>query len=543
MTLRNFFTLLFSAFILFATVNFIHGMILDDAFEQKEKIRAQRDEILKTSEYLLASSQWMTNLSKEVVATRSPELEASYQYIIEILNGNLAMPAGYGFGYWDLVSGGKIPPMDGVNKRGITIEDRFLALKITAQEFLKLEKVRKFLSRTETQERIAMNAVFGRYDDGGGSFLKKGKPDPLMAQKILHGQEYKELNGELALAVQDFNDSVINRYSETLSTQNKYIYRLVSFNKYFSALLFGVIFMGSIFIHRRFNVRVRQLATNVENIDPNDPKSVAVIAGRDEISDISRKISALSERLKVAITNLNEKITIADNAVEELESERNRSEKLLHNILPSAIADRLKGGEGSIAEIYPEVTVFFSDIVGFTELAANLGPQATVNILNGIFDRFDELAEKHGVEKIKTIGDCYMAVGGVPTRDPMHCQHIAEFALEAMKATEALSDSFGVTIRMRMGIHTGTVAAGVVGKKKFSYDLWGDVVNVASRFESTSEPDRIHTSEAVKVRLSDDFVFLNSRTVELKGKGIVSSYFLVGKKDDTSQIIQFSKNN
>jgi len=175
--------------------------------------------------------------------------------------------------------------------------------------------------------------------------------------------------------------------------------------------------------------------------------------------------------------------------------------------------------------------VFFSDIVGFTDLSAKIGPHATVNMLNELFGKFDELAEKHSVEKIKTIGDSYMVVGGVPNRDPLHCQHIAEFAMEALAFVRGFSETHSFPISMRMGIHTGTVAAGVLGKKKFSYDLWGDVVNIASRFESTSTPDSIHVSETVRLRLADDFAFEDSGTVELKGKGTVRSYYLLGRKE------------
>ena len=151
--------------------------------------------------------------------------------------------------------------------------------------------------------------------------------------------------------------------------------------------------------------------------------------------------------------------------------------------------------------------------------------------------------EKHNVEKIKTIGDSYMVVGGVPNRDPLHCQHIANFAIEAEAFMEEYSKTLNFPLKMRVGIHTGTVAAGIVGKKRFSYDLWGDVVNVASRYESTSQPDKIHVSEAVKIRLEDDYIFIDGGMVELKGKGSAKSYFLVGKKSDLPQVIPFRGTN
>lgn len=265
------------------------------------------------------------------------------------------------------------------------------------------------------------------------------------------------------------------------------------------------------------------------------------VSGKDEIAALASAISSMARNLQTAFQNLEEKVDLSEKALKDLDNERMRSEKLLHNILPAAIAERLRGGEEVIAEVFPEVTVFFSDMVGFTGLAAKLGPHETVNLLNAIFDKFDELVEKHGVEKIKTIGDSYMVVGGVPNRDPLHCQHVAEFALEALAFIEDFSKSYPYPIQMRMGIHTGTVAAGVLGRKKFSYDLWGDVVNIASRFEATSRPNKIHVSEAVYVRLSDDFVLMDAGTVELKGKGVVTSHYLLTRKDDARTVVEFRK--
>ncbi len=254
------------------------------------------------------------------------------------------------------------------------------------------------------------------------------------------------------------------------------------------------------------------------------------VSGSDEIGALAGAVGAMTKNLKSAFQSLEEKVFHSQKTALELNEERMRSEKLLHNILPATIAQRLQGGEEVIAEVFPEVTVFFSDIVGFTELSSRLGPHETVNLLNTLFGTFDDLVERHGVEKIKTIGDSYMVVGGVPNRDPLHCQHVADFALDAISFVRNFSSAYPSAIEMRMGIHTGTVAAGVLGKKKFSYDLWGDVVNLASRYESSASPNNIHVSEAVKIRLADDFAFSDGGNVELKGKGTVPSYYLLGKK-------------
>jgi len=193
-----------------------------------------------------------------------------------------------------------------------------------------------------------------------------------------------------------------------------------------------------------------------------------------------------------------------------------------------------------IAETFPEVTILFADIVGFTALSAQLGPIMIVNMLNDVFGRFDDLAAKYGLEKIKTIGDCYMLVGGIPDRSPTHCQQVAEFSLAALKSFREYSAGSVQPLSIRIGIHTGTVVAGIVGKQKFSYDLWGDVVNTASRYESTGVPNRIHVSEGVKIRLADDYEFEDAGMVALKGGGTAESWFLVGRKEGTGQVVRLA---
>lgn len=151
-------------------------------------------------------------------------------------------------------------------------------------------------------------------------------------------------------------------------------------------------------------------------------------------------------------------------------------------------------------------------------------------MLGDVFGRFDELAQRFRLEKIKTIGDCYMVVGGVPDRSPTHCQQVADFALAAVAAIAESAAVSGLDLRVRVGLHTGTVVAGIVGKRKYSYDLWGDVVNLASRIQSAAPPNGIRVTEAVRVRLQDDYLFGDPLPVELKGKGTVTSYLLLDRK-------------
>ncbi len=199
--------------------------------------------------------------------------------------------------------------------------------------------------------------------------------------------------------------------------------------------------------------------------------------------------------------------------------------RLLLNVLPASIAERLKKNDGIVAERFDDVSVLFTDMVGFTPLSAKLTPTDLVELLNQLFSSFDELCDRHGVEKIKTIGDAYMAVGGLPQPCTGHLEALVAVALEMQDTVMRVGSAHGLAIRA--GIHVGSVVAGVIGIRKFSYDVWGDTVNIASRLEHHGEAGRVHVSDAVVERLGDRFRFEPRGLVELKGRGPMQTYFLV----------------
>ncbi len=209
-----------------------------------------------------------------------------------------------------------------------------------------------------------------------------------------------------------------------------------------------------------------------------------------------------------------------------LARERERSERLLANILPRAISTRLSRDEHPIADQFEDVTVLFADVVGFTPFAASRRPAEVVNLLNEMFFAFDDMVERRGLEKIKTIGDAYMVAGGVPSGLTDHAAQVAGLAFEMLAFVAALSRDRPEPIRLRIGIHSGQVVAGVIGKRKFSYDLWGDTVNTAARLESSSEPGRVHVSEETRRRLGPAFPASDRGSVALKGLGSLRTYFL-----------------
>ncbi len=221
-----------------------------------------------------------------------------------------------------------------------------------------------------------------------------------------------------------------------------------------------------------------------------------------------------------------------------LQAETEKSERLLLNVLPKPIADRLKefqigltkrNYEAFIADRFEEATILFADLVGFTEIASDSSPTALIGLLNRIFSVFDQLSEQYGLEKIKTIGDAYMVVGGLPEYRPDHIEAIAEMALAMQAAISQFQSDQGKPLQIRIGINTGSVVAGVIGIKKFIYDLWGDAVNVASRMESSGEPGKIQVTEAVYHRLQGKYRFDARGTIPIKGKGNMTTYWLVGK--------------
>jgi adenylate cyclase len=211
------------------------------------------------------------------------------------------------------------------------------------------------------------------------------------------------------------------------------------------------------------------------------------------------------------------------------EREHRRSERLLRNILPGEVAERLKERpEQVIADSIPEATVLFADIVGFSRRASMLRPQQLVGLLDRVFTEFDALTDRYQLEKIKTIGDAYMVAGGVPTRRADHADAVAAMALDLLAAVRVLDTGEG-RIEVRIGIHSGPLVAGVIGRRKFSYDVWGDTVNTAARLEAQGVPGRIHVSEATCALLEDRFLLEPHGAVEIKGKGPLSTYFLIGR--------------
>jgi class 3 adenylate cyclase len=226
----------------------------------------------------------------------------------------------------------------------------------------------------------------------------------------------------------------------------------------------------------------------------------------------------------------------AEQSEKKIAEEKEKSDFLLENILPVSIIEKLQHEPGTIADEFSEVSVLFADVIDFTPATADRPPKEVVAFLNTLFSVFDEIVAMYTLEKIKTIGDAYMVTAGLPDPDPEHAHKIADCALDMLTASASL-DFFGRKLQLRIGINSGPVVAGIIGKKKFSYDLWGDTVNTAARMEAQGVAGKIQTTHTVFDLLQGEFVFEKRGKIDVKGKGILETFFLTGRKKPGSNEI------
>lgn len=286
----------------------------------------------------------------------------------------------------------------------------------------------------------------------------------------------------------------------------------------------------------------RSLALRYENLLKQAAKLTRIgdVAQRKLINTKS-ELAAQSKIIENANATLQEKNERLKESLEEINqlnlvlgNEQAKADNLLLNILPPGIAARLKEGEDKIADYFEETTVVFTDIVGFTNLASLVSATTIVKLLNTLFSRFDGLLDNYEVEKIKTIGDSYMLASGIPVPRKDHAMQAAAFAFAMLNELRRFVAETGYPISMRIGIHSGPVVAGIIGTRKFVYDLWGDTVNIASRMESHGQPGRIHCSETVYEELSGIYKFERRGSIDIKGKGKMDTYFLIDEAASAS---------
>jgi class 3 adenylate cyclase len=278
-----------------------------------------------------------------------------------------------------------------------------------------------------------------------------------------------------------------------------------------------------------------------------DPRTrdipVIMISALDEFDSAVRCIEAGAEDylpkpfnpvlLRARINTCLEKKRLRDReraVAEQLRVEKEKSEALLLNILPRTIVSRMRQGEVEIADRYDEVSILFSDLVGFTTIASKFPAQRVIELLNRVFSKFDAIATEHGLEKIKTIGDAYMVAGGLPEPHADHAAAVAKMGLRMIDVVRETGEALGVPLQIRIGIHTGSAIAGVIGRHRFIYDVWGDTVNTASRMETYGLPNRVHVSAATWLRVKEAFPYEQRGPIEIKGKGTMQTYLLIDRR-------------
>lgn len=295
---------------------------------------------------------------------------------------------------------------------------------------------------------------------------------------------------------------------------------------------------GVYLLARRIAKPILAIADTAAKVADGDLSPRAPVMTEDEVGVLARAFNQMTNQLRELYQGLQQKVDQLQQAeltilesLNELRAEQEKSDRLLLNIFPATIATQLKEESRILAEHFDSATVLFADIVGFTQLATQMSPLELVNLLNEIFSSFDQLTEKHGLEKIKTIGDAYMVVGGLPMPRADHAEAIAKMALEMNAKISQFSTKSGEAFQLRIGISSGPVVAGTIGLRKFIYDLWGDTVNIASRMESQGIPGVIQVSEATYELLQSQFVFERRGIMEIKGKGQMVTYLLLGRKN------------
>lgn len=289
-----------------------------------------------------------------------------------------------------------------------------------------------------------------------------------------------------------------------------------------------------IFLSALVEVSNKVKAFNAGGVDyitkPFEPiEVVARVENQLRLRELEMQLREKNQMYRLEIAFREEAEIEARLLLETTKFQKEQIEDLLLNILPKPIADRLQGGQSTIADSFSDVSVLFADLVGFTNFASDKTATETVKVLNQIFSQFDQLSLQHGLEKIKTIGDAYMVVGGLPQAQENHAETIAQMALDMQAAVASFNAKNNHSFSLRIGINIGGVVAGVIGLTKFSYDLWGDTVNVAHRMESNGIPGEIQVTAAVYERLKDKFSLKLRGAIEIKGKGEMITYFLLGR--------------
>ncbi len=374
-----------------------------------------------------------------------------------------------------------------------------LEIGLQNENFEAIQKVFSWVKQQPDFEWIGIK-------DSSGTFFAQ-YPEIDVKEKDL--KKYTDINMPVVSYSEDFQaaaekDTVYITFSTKNYKEKKN--KLISDVLISFLFLFVVVALVSLLISFALSRPIVRLQDAMDNVAKGDLGFRAELTGTKEIVSLTNSFHFM---------------------MDEIQSERKRSENLLLNILPKVIAERLKKGESNISDAYSDVNILFADLVGFTELSSKLDAHKLVEVLNHIFTEFDNLCEKYNIEKIKTIGDSYMAASNLPTPDSNGAVNLVMMAKDMIVALAKIEEEYKYNLQVRIGINSGRAVAGVIGKSKFIYDLWGDSVNLASRLESHGIPGRIQVSEEMYQHVKDHFQFEERGMIKVKGKGELRTYLLI----------------
>lgn len=381
-------------------------------------------------------------------------------------------------------------------------EDTLARLKSEGVPQLTLDRIRTY-SSTILQLPVRFDSAKNALDGKSGTTIERNR----------RGKGTASLVSYMPLNIEGLHWALVSRIF--LSEALKPVSEMRRLFGWWGLGLLALTILAAWFVTRQILRPVNALVAAAKKVAAGDLTARVEWKYKDELGILSDTFNSMTKSIR-------EKT--------ELIEEKNReNERLLLNILPPEIATRLKEGEHEIADSFADVTVLFGDIVGFTALSSHTSAAEIVDMLNGLFSLFDEAARELSIEKIKTIGDCYMAVCGLPRPCGDHADRMARMALRMIDATREYGEKMGLPLQLRIGLNSGPVVAGVIGVTKFIYDLWGDTVNLASRMESTSVPGEVQVTRSVYERLKDRYEFKSRGLVQVKGKGEIETWMLEGE--------------
>ncbi|MGB5810649.1 MAG: adenylate/guanylate cyclase domain-containing protein [Polyangiales bacterium] len=476
---------------------------------------------IQLADELRQSSDDLTRMARLYVVTRDEHYKAAFHEILGIRNGKSPRPLRYDLVYWDLVGAdGQRPRPAG---KATALEGLMIQEGFTLEEFRKLEDAKDLSDELVRLEETAMHAVEGRFLDEAGRFTREAEADPELARTLMFGPQYMEAKAQIMAPINEFLQMLEDRTGAEVA---KYRSRGRVLGALALAMGVAAVLIATLMLlvqRRRLLGPLAQVHASAEAVATGHFDRPIEHESSDEMGQLVGTFNSMLRSTRDSIEALHRRN-------DELQVARLRSDELLLNIIPAAIAGRIKSGETSIADEFPSVTVLFADLVGFTQLTDRLGPHEIVHVLGEIFGLFDARLAHHRVEKIKTIGDCYMAAGGVPEAAADHARQTADFAIGIKEDFGKWAEGSGLDLQIRIGMHSGTAVAGIVGTHRFAYDIWGDVVNVASRMESTGRPGEIQVSDPTYVQLKDLYEFEKIAAVEVKGKGRMQTWLLRGRR-------------